>query len=147
MSTLLQTALAAAGDAPPGPAVLAASCGQGIFDCATTKVNQAGSLFRALSAVAGVGFVIYQAISSRGAMARILISGLAAGVFVWIVWNVTTLRDRVDNEVSAPPAVVQPHSFTAAATPSHRDLLALEQRPLRAGEASNRWAAASRGAW
>ena len=77
----------------------------------------------------------------------ILISGLAAGVFVWIVWNVTTLRDRVDNEVSAPPAVVQPHNFTAAATPSHRNLLALEQRPARAGQAPNRWPAASRGAW
>ena len=56
-------------------------------------------------AVAGIGFVIFQALASRGAFARIIISGLAAGVFIWIVWNVTDLRDRVDREVRTPAAI------------------------------------------
>ncbi|MDP3893616.1 hypothetical protein [Nocardioides sp.] len=77
------------------------------------KITDIGNLFRGFSLVAGIGFVIVQAIISRGAMARIIISGLAAALFIYIVFNVTDLSDRVDNELSsAPPAA------TAAAVPS-----------------------------
>ena len=34
-----------------------------------------------------------------------MISGIAAGIFVWIVFNVTDLRDRVDSEVNAAAPV------------------------------------------
>jgi hypothetical protein len=83
--------------------VLAAG-GDGLIDWGNTKVNELGGLLRAFSVVAGIGFVIFQAIVSRGAMARIIISGLAAAVFIWIVWNVTDLSDRVSNEVNSAPA-------------------------------------------
>ena len=93
----------------------------GIIDTVQGRAVALQGLLRVIASVCSVGFVIYQAISSRGAMARILISGLAAGVFVWIVFNVTELSDRVDNEVNAagvaatgpqlqPRALLAPHA-------------------------------------
>lgn len=86
----------------------------GIIDTIQGRAVALQGLLRVLASVCSVGFVIYQAISSRGAMARILISGLAAGVFVWIVFNVTDLSDRVDNEVNAAGLV----PATAPAVPT-----------------------------
>lgn len=83
--------------------VLAAAGGDGILDWSNGKIGEAGGLMRGLSVVVGIGFVIFQAIASRGAMARIIMSGLAAAVFIWIVFNVTSLRDRVDNEINSAP--------------------------------------------
>jgi hypothetical protein len=100
-------------------ATIVLAAGDGLIDWGSTKVNELGDLFRAASVVAGIGFVIYQAIASRGAMARVIISGLSAAVFVWIVWNVTDLRKRVDDEVDGAPAV-QPHQ--PAAPPDRADL-------------------------
>lgn len=79
---------------------------------AEAKVSALGVLFRSFSVLAGIGFVILQAIASRGAMARIVISGLAAGLFIWIVFNVTQLQDRVDQEMNSAPA---PGAVTAPA--------------------------------
>lgn len=79
--------------------------GDGIIDFTNDKVNEVGQLFRTGSIVIALGFVIFQAIASRGAMARIVISGVAAAMFVWIVFNVTDLRDRVDNEMNAAPTI------------------------------------------
>ncbi len=130
--------------------VLGAACGTGILDCLTAKTTELGTLFRALASVAGVGFVLWQGISSRGAMARILISGLAAGVFVWIVFNVTNLQNRVQDEVGAPavhlhrdPGAVT--GFTAAGKLPGRSPLAAaaDQVPVvadrRAGQVVARW--------
>lgn len=94
----------------PG-AVLAA--GEGILDWSNSKLASVEATFRILSGVAGVGFVIWQAFQSRGAMARIIISGLAAGVFVWIVFNVTDLQDRVDSEINAGGVTVGATDITA----------------------------------
>ena len=82
-------------------AVPAAAGGTGLLDWLTNKLTDLQAVFRLLSVVGGMGFVIWQGISSRGAMARILIAGIAAGVFIWIVWNVTALQSRVGNEVNA----------------------------------------------
>lgn len=84
--------------------------GDGLLDFAGDKVNALKSLLRSFAVVAGIGFVIMQAIQSRGALARIVISGFAAAVFIWIVFNVTSLKDRVDNEMTgAPHLPVQVH--------------------------------------
>lgn len=76
----------------------------GILDWTGEKVAELETLFRAVSVVAGIGFVIWRAIATRGAMAAVVIAGLAAGVFIFIVWNVTELQDRVDEEVNGAPA-------------------------------------------
>jgi hypothetical protein len=67
------------------------------------KINAVGTLMRLGSGVLAVLFVIMTAIKTRGAMAAIVVSGLSAAVFVWIVFNVTDLRDRVDNEMNSAP--------------------------------------------
>lgn len=95
-------------------AVLAAG---GILDTANGRLVALMGVLRVLASVCSVGFVIFQAISSRGAIARIMISGLAAGVFVWIVFNVTDLSDRVDSEINAArpaPAATAPALVPAA---------------------------------
>ena len=109
MSTLLALTSAVTAD----PSAVVAAGGTGLLDWLTTKLAALQSVFRLVSVVGGMGFVIWQAISSRGALARIIISGIAAGVFIWVVWNVTALQDRVNNEVNAAraPAV---HSVTWA---------------------------------
>ncbi len=76
----------------------------GILDWGNGKVAQLGTFFRGFSIVGGVGFVIFQALASRGAFSRIIISGLAAAVFIWIVFNVTSLRDRVGKDLQTAPA-------------------------------------------
>jgi hypothetical protein len=83
------------------PGATGGGAGTGLLDWLTTKLSELQSMFRTLSVVGGMGFVIWQAIASRGAMARIIVSGLAAALFVWIVWNITNLQERVDQEVNA----------------------------------------------
>lgn len=73
----------------------------GILDWVDAKNTQAQSTFRSLSVFIAIVFVVWQAISSKMAMARVIISGLAAGVFIYIVWNVTKLKDRVDEEIGS----------------------------------------------
>ena len=87
----------------------------GILDWGNGKVSQLGTFFRGFSVIGGIGFVIFQALASRGAFSRILISGLAAGVFIWIVFNVTNLRDRVGKELQTAPAAVWMHDGGQAA--------------------------------
>ncbi len=115
MSTLLNLTTAVSAD----PMVVAAG-GTGLLDWLTNKLTDLQGVFRLLSVVGGMGFVIWQGISSRGAMARIIISGIAAGIFIWIVWNVTALQSRVNNEVNAErdPAT-QSQVFAASASTSH----------------------------
>lgn len=93
---LVTTVIAA--PAPSGPS-------GGIIDWLTNKTSAVQGLFRVFSVVGGMGFVIYQALASRGAFARIIIAGIAAAVFVWIVFNVTSLQGRVGNEVNGAGVV------------------------------------------
>lgn len=97
------------------PSVSPAEGGEGFLDLLTKKNTQTQTLFRAIAVTIGIGFVILQAIMSRGAMARIIVSIIAAGVFVWGVWNVTSIKDRVGNEMSWGATVTEVSS--TAATP------------------------------
>ena len=115
MSTLLNLTTAVSAD----PMVVAAG-GTGLLDWLTNKLTDLQGVFRLLSVVGGMGFVIWQGISSRGAMARIIISGIAAGIFIWIVWNVTALQTRVNNEVNAVRAPVTQSQVIAASWASHQ---------------------------
>ena len=102
--------------------------GEGILDWLTSKNSQTQTLLRAVAVTLAIIFVIVQAVASRGAMARIIISLVAAGIFVWGVWSVTDIKDRVDNEVNASgPAVVQvgPGSPAAPAVLTGPAVLAL----------------------
>lgn len=85
-----------------------AGSGDGILDWLTAKNGQTQTVLRGIAVTLGVLFVIWQGVSSRGAMARVIIAIVAAGIFIWGVWNVTAIKDRVDKEVNASgPTVVQ----------------------------------------
>jgi hypothetical protein len=88
----------------------------GIIDLLSNKATALNGLFRLVSVVFGAGFVMWHGVVSRGAVARILIAGVAAGFFVWLVWNVTDVKNRVQNEVNSAPAplissVSAPHTL------------------------------------
>jgi len=86
----------------------------GILDWINAKSSELQTVGRGLAVTFGIVFVIYQAIVSRGAMARVIIAGIAAGIFIWIVWNVTALKDRVGQEVNATRAPATASSVNRA---------------------------------
>lgn len=95
----------------------AATRGDGVLDWLTAKNSQTQTLLRAVAVTLGIIFVIIQAVASRGAMARIIISLIVAGIFIWGVWSVTDIKDRVGNEVnSMGPSVVQVDPASPPAT-------------------------------
>ena len=81
--------------------------GQRILDWVSSKNTQTQTVLRGVAVTLGIIFVIIQAVASRGAMARIIISLIAAGIFIWGVWSVTDIKDRVGNEMSMGPVAVQ----------------------------------------
>ena len=111
--------------------------GDGILDWGTAKIQEVGDLFRAASVVAGIGLVLVTAIMSRGAMARIIVAGLTAALLIWIVFNVTDLESRVDNEINGAhdhhrsPAAAKPSACSASptATPAARLSPPMRDRP------------------
>lgn len=80
--------------------------GEGLLDTAEEKNTQFQNLLRGFAVTAGIGFIIWQGIQSRGAMARIFLAIIAAGIFIWGVWSVIDVKDRVSNEFESAPAVV-----------------------------------------
>lgn len=91
------TLTAATGVAPFAP-------GDGVLDMLTTLNTETLTVLRALAITLAVVFVIWQAVVSRMAMARIIVATLAAGIFVWAVLNVTAVKDLVNNELNATGA-------------------------------------------
>ena len=83
------------------------AAGDGILDWVSSKNTQTQTVLRGVAVTLGIIFVIIQAVASRGAMARIIISLIAAGIFIWGVWSVTDIKDRVGNEMALGSVVVQ----------------------------------------
>lgn len=75
----------------------------GIVDWVSAKNSSAQIMFRGLALTVAIIFVLYKAISSKLSLGTILVSGITAGVLVWLVFNVTEIEDRVGNEVDAAP--------------------------------------------
>lgn len=114
MSTLhlLSDHLVTTATQSPPPRVLAG----GVLDLITNKTDTLGTTIRTVtSVVAAPGFVLYHAIKSRGALARILIAIAVSALVVWGVYNVTENQQRVTQEVNngAPgsPALQVPQHF------------------------------------
>ena len=99
--------------AEQGPMMVQAA--EGVLDLASEKLDALMVMLRAFAVVVAVIFIIYRAIATKGAMAAILIAVACGAIFIYGVWNVTDLQDRVGNEVNSAPAgssltidVVQP---------------------------------------
>ncbi|KAB7740926.1 hypothetical protein GA707_18690 [Nostocoides sp. F2B08] len=105
MSTLIQLSNEVISAHQAGALPMAA--GDGILDWVTAKNTQTQTVLRGVAVTLGIIFVIMQAVASRGAMARIIVSLIAAGIFIWGVWSVTDIKDRVGNEMALGSIVVQ----------------------------------------
>lgn len=90
---------------------------EGVLDWITKKNVQTQSVLMAVAITIGIIFVIWQALLSRGAMARIIIAALAAGIFVWAVWNITSLKNMVGGEFTASISLTPVHASSAPLTP------------------------------
>ena len=88
----------------------------GIFDWFNEKNSSALGAARGLSITVAVIFVIVTAIVSRLAAARIIVALVIAALFVWGVFNVTKLKDRVDTEMSSGSLVSAPASTDRSTT-------------------------------
>ncbi len=104
----------------------------GLIDLITQKNEQVQVAARGLSITAALIFVIYNAVRSAFAVARIVVTGLVAALMVWITFHMTDLENRVGDEVNSMPAVShsapqQPTVRAAVQPPVHnpRDLPAL----------------------
>jgi len=86
--------------ASPDTVVLA----DGLLGTINVKSEEAKETIRIVSGLVALAFLVYQAAASRMAMGRIIVSALAAGVFLWVVFNVTEVKDKVGEDLQAMPA-------------------------------------------
>lgn len=75
--------------------------GEGVIDWLTGLLTDIQNLERLAVYVLGIAFFIWQGWISKGAMARVIMAGIAAAVFIYFGHNMTDVSDRVDNEVNA----------------------------------------------
>lgn len=100
LATITQEASVVLAAAPPLPTQ------DGVLDWVDDASARTLTTARGVAIAAAVIFVIVVMVSSKMAMTKIIVAGLSAGVFVWIIYNVTDLRDRVDSEVNASSMAV-----------------------------------------
>lgn len=80
----------------PAQEIVADTCtGEGIFGWTCSTASSIQGVIRVVAITVAIIFVVYKAVSSKFAIGTIIVSALAAGIFIWIVFNVTALRDQV----------------------------------------------------
>ncbi|MBB1033317.1 hypothetical protein G6031_02800 [Dietzia sp. CQ4] len=72
----------------------------GLLGTINVKSEEAKETVRIVSGLVAIAFVVFQAAVSRMAMGRIIVSSLAAGVFLWVVFNVTEVKDKVGEDLA-----------------------------------------------
>ncbi len=113
MSALMYIAQEATVQAATAGTPMAA--GEGIIGTLTDLNLSVQDLFRAVAVTAGIGFVVWAGIASAGRMSRILVAIAVAGIAVWGVFNITTVKDKVDKDINASgPVVVIDEANTAS---------------------------------
>lgn len=98
--TLITSLAAAAPDLAASNVTIQA----GLLDWTSDTATDLRGVLRVVAITVAVLFVVFKAVQSKFAIGTIVVSALAAGVFIWIVYNVTALRDTVGEDMpgSAP---------------------------------------------
>lgn len=78
--------------------------GDGVLDLANRKLGEFHQTLLLAGGMFAVVFVLMQAISGKGSVARIVVAGIAAAVFLFIIHNTDFLRKQVDNELNSAPS-------------------------------------------
>lgn len=89
--------------------------GVGIIDGLTGFMTDVQNLAKVAVWTLGILFFIWQSWLAKGAMARVVMAGVAAAVFVYFGLNMASNVDRVDNEINgnAATTVVPPSQLSA----------------------------------
>ncbi|MCW2295311.1 conjugal transfer protein [Rhodococcus erythropolis] len=91
---------------------------EGILELVNNKGTEAQDTIRILTGAGACGGVAFTAVKSRFSLAPILLAGLVAGLLVWLVWNVTAVKDKVGSELES-----MGHSIVVDASETPTDLL------------------------
>lgn len=84
----------------------------GLLDWTTDTASSLQTVLRVVAITVAILFVVYKAVQSKFAIGTIIVSALAAGVFIWIVYNVTALRDTVGEDLPGSAPVSQQVDLT-----------------------------------
>ncbi|WP_026877971.1 hypothetical protein [Jiangella gansuensis] len=76
----------------------------GLLDWTSETATNLQDVLRVVAITVAILFVVYKAVQSKFAIGTIVLSALAAGVFIWLVFNVTDVSDTVGEDLpgSAP---------------------------------------------
>ena len=72
----------------------------GVLGFIQTKAGEVETLIKVVGSVFAVGFVVYKAVKSAFAVGTIVITMLMAGAFVWGLYNVDLVQQKVNEEVT-----------------------------------------------
>lgn len=84
----------------------------GLLDWTTDTASNLQGVLRVVAITVAILFVVFKAVQSKFAIGTIIVSALAAGVFIWIVYNVTSLRDTVGEDLPGSAPVSQQVDLT-----------------------------------
>lgn len=71
----------------------------GLLDWASTTAVDLQPVLRTVAVTVAIVFVIYKAVQSKFSLGTIVVSALAAGIFVWLVFNVEQLTDTIGEDL------------------------------------------------
>lgn len=71
----------------------------GMLDWASQTAVDLRPVLQTVALTVAVVFVIYKAVQSKFSFGTIVVSALAAGLFVWAVYNVTSIRDTIAEDL------------------------------------------------
>lgn len=115
MSTLISLTEVSTQLLTTDPGVLASSTG-GILDWVDDKSAQATNTIRNVVIVVALLMIAITAVVTKMAFAKLIATGLAAGFFIWLVFNIDWVQNLVGNEIGAGEVVT---TSTLAAPPAH----------------------------
>lgn len=75
-----------------------------IFGTINSLAQEATTSLRVVALVIAIGFVLVTAIATRGRMVPIILSGVTAGLLIWLVFNITSVETLVGDTLTAPAA-------------------------------------------
>lgn len=91
-----------------------AAGGDGIFDLINTKSKEAMVSIRSVAVLIVVFMVLMRAVKTQFAVAAITIAIVVGGAVLWAVFNITSVQDRVDNELNSAPAYMVAAPFSSS---------------------------------
>lgn len=79
--------------------------GDGILGTVDNLSQRALATVRTVSTVAAVVGVLVIFLISKFSLMKTIMAGLVAGLLLWFVFNITTVKDRVDGDLKSAPAL------------------------------------------